>query len=139
MAMCFRQSDFRVGPREALLGVIDGCPFCVAPAQFEYWSHCQLTIDDVVVAGGGDSFSLEAAEGVRFIVRSRLFAEAEAAELDAAGIGNIGNIGREHGTAAPRPKLPLSIGKGYLPGDRRRMAAAGERGVATRTRRSCSG
>ena len=99
--MCFRQSDFRVGPREALLGVIDGCPFYVAPAQFEYWSHCQLTID--VVAGGGDSFSLEAAEGVRFIVRSRLFTEAEAAELDAAGIGKIGKIGREYGTAAPRP------------------------------------
>jgi uncharacterized protein len=81
--MCFRQSDFRVGLREVLLGEIDGCPFYVAPAQYEYWRHCQLTID--LVADGGDSFSLEAAEGDRFIVRSRLFTDAEVAELDAGG------------------------------------------------------
>jgi uncharacterized protein len=81
--MCLRRSDFRVGLREVLLGEIDGCPFYVAPAQYEYWRHCQLTID--LVADGGDSFSLEAAEGVRFIVRSRLFTDAELAELDASG------------------------------------------------------
>jgi hypothetical protein len=79
--MCFRRNEFRVGPREVLLGDIDGCPFYVAPAQYEYWRHCQLTID--VVHDGGDSFSLEAAEGVRFIVRSRLFTETELAELAA--------------------------------------------------------
>jgi hypothetical protein len=78
--MCFRQISFRVGPREVLLGQIDGCPFYVAPAQYQYWRHCQLTID--VVDNGGDSFSLEAAEGVRFIVRSRLFTEAELAVLE---------------------------------------------------------
>ena len=81
--MCLRRHEFRVGPQEVLLGQIDGCPFYVAPAQYEYWRHCQLTID--LVKDGGDSFSLEAAEGVRFIVRSRLFSEAEVAELDAAG------------------------------------------------------
>jgi uncharacterized protein (DUF779 family) len=81
--MCLRRSDFRVGLREVLLGEIDGCPFYVAPAQYEYWRHCQLTIG--LVADGGDSFSLEAAEGVRFIVRSRLFTDTELAELDASG------------------------------------------------------
>jgi uncharacterized protein (DUF779 family) len=81
--MCLRRSDFRVGPRDVLLGVVDGCPFYVGSSQFDYWANCQLTVD--VTEGGGDSFSLEAADGVRFTVRSRLFTDAEAAELDAAG------------------------------------------------------
>lgn len=81
--MCFRQADFRAGARDVLLGRVEGFPFYVGPEQFEYWASCELTID--VTAGGGDSFSLEAAEGVRFIVRSRLFSDAEIAELDAAG------------------------------------------------------
>ncbi len=86
--MCFRQSDFRVGARDVLLGVIDGCPFYVGAAQFSYWAYCQLTVD--VTVGGGDSFSLEAAEGIRFIVRSRLFTDQEAAALDAAGPPQMG-------------------------------------------------
>jgi uncharacterized protein (DUF779 family) len=81
--MCFRQSDFRIGALDVLLGVIEGSPFYVGPAQFGYWANCQLTVD--VTMGGGDSFSLEAAEGVRFLVRSRLFTDQEAAELEAAG------------------------------------------------------
>jgi uncharacterized protein len=80
--MCFRQSDFRVGPRDVLLGIIEEYPFYVGPSQFDYWASCQLSID--VTEGGGDSFSLEAADGVRFIVRSRLFSDEEVAELDAA-------------------------------------------------------
>jgi uncharacterized protein len=83
--MCLRQSDFNVGPRDVLLGVVEGCPFYVGPAQFSYWDNCQLTID--ITSNGGDSFSLEAAEGVRFIVRSRLFTEAETALLEAPPTG----------------------------------------------------
>jgi hypothetical protein len=52
-------------------------------AQFEYWSHTQLIID--VVPGRGAGFSLEAPEGVRFLTRSRVFSDDEAAELAAAG------------------------------------------------------
>lgn len=80
--MCFRQSDFRVGARDVLLGVIEGCPFYAGPTQYEYWAFFELTVG---ATAGGDSFSIEAAEGVRFIVRSRLFSDAEAAELKAAG------------------------------------------------------
>jgi uncharacterized protein len=80
--MCFRAADFRVGQQDVLLGVIDGCPFHVAVAHFRYVARCQLCID--VVDGGGDSFSLEAVDGVRFIARSRLFDDAEAAALAAA-------------------------------------------------------
>ena len=73
--MCLRRSGFRIAARDVLLGVVEGCPFYVGAAQFPYWANCQITLD--VTAGGGDSFSLEAADGVRFLVRSRLFSDAE--------------------------------------------------------------
>lgn len=50
-------------------------------AQFEYWKHTHLTID--VVEGRGAGFSVEAPTGRRFLIRSRLFTDAEAAALDA--------------------------------------------------------
>jgi uncharacterized protein (DUF779 family) len=96
--MCFRTADFRVGMRDVLLGVIEGCPFYVGPAQFGYWAYCELTVD--VTPAGGDSFSLEAAEGVRFIVRSRLFTDQEAAALDAAGPPPTGPAGLPDQSAA---------------------------------------
>jgi uncharacterized protein len=82
--MCFRQSDFRVGASDVLLGAVDGCPFYVGAAQFDYWSGCQIIVE--VATEGGDSFSLEAAEGVRFIARSRLFTDPELDALKAAGL-----------------------------------------------------
>jgi uncharacterized protein (DUF779 family) len=81
--MCFRAADFRAGAADVLLGTIEDCPFYVGQAQYAYWAWCELTVD--VTPAGGDSFSLEAAEGIRFIVRSRLFSNEEAAALDAAG------------------------------------------------------
>jgi uncharacterized protein (DUF779 family) len=81
--MCFRQSDFRVGANDVFLGTIAGCPFHIGAPTFRYFTHSQLIID--VTTGGGDSFSIEAPEGVRFITRSRIFTDAEAKELDAAG------------------------------------------------------
>jgi len=80
--MCYPVGDFRVGPQDVLLGTIAGCEFYIGAAQFEYWRHTQLIID--VVPGRGSGFSAEAPEGVRFLTRSRLFTDAEAAELDAA-------------------------------------------------------
>lgn len=77
--MCLRQADFRVGPSDVLLGVVDDVPFYIGSSQFEYWAYSQAIVD--VVDDGGDSFSLEAGDGVRFIARSRLFSDAEAAEL----------------------------------------------------------
>ena len=81
--MCFRQSDFKAGARDVLLGTVEGCPFYVGSEHYNYWAYCQLTVG--VTTGGGDSFSLEAAEGVRFIVRSRLFTDQEATEFEASG------------------------------------------------------
>jgi uncharacterized protein (DUF779 family) len=81
--MCFAQGEFRIGSRDVLLGEIEGCPFYIGGAQFEYWSHTQLIID--VVPGRGASFSLEIPEGVRFITRSRVFTDEESAALERAG------------------------------------------------------
>ena len=54
-------------------------PFWMSRSQFEYWSHTHLTVD--VVPGRGSGFSVEAPEGVRFIIRSRLFSDEESAAL----------------------------------------------------------
>jgi uncharacterized protein (DUF779 family) len=81
--MCFPAGEFRVGGQDVLLGTIaEGVPVWIGAAQFDYWAHTQVTID--VVPGRGAGFSLEAPEGMRFIVRSRVFTDEEAAALDAA-------------------------------------------------------
>lgn len=77
--MCFEEGDFRLGDSDVRLGTIHGCPFYMARDQYEYWKHMQLTID--VKEGRGASFSLEIPLGLRFVVRSRLFTEAESTEV----------------------------------------------------------
>jgi uncharacterized protein (DUF779 family) len=81
--MCFAAGEFRVGAQDVVIGEIAGCKVYIGAAQFEYWQHTQLIID--VVPGRGAGFTLEAPEGVRFLTRSRVFTDAEVAELDAAG------------------------------------------------------
>jgi len=86
--MCFPRGEFRVGGQDVLLGhvageVDGGVPVWIGAAQFEYWRHTQVTID--VVPGRGAGMSLESPEGVRFIVRSRVFSDEENAALEAAG------------------------------------------------------
>jgi hypothetical protein len=81
--MCFPKGEFRVGAQDVYLGEIAGCPFYMGAAQFEYWRHTKLIID--VVPGRGAGFSVEAPRGVRFLTRSELFSEDEAAALEIAG------------------------------------------------------
>ena len=78
--MCYPASECRVGDQDVRLGRIAGCPFYMGAAQFEYWRHTQLIID--AVPGRGSGFSLEAPLGVRFLTRSRVFTDAEAADLE---------------------------------------------------------
>jgi len=68
--MCYPDGDFKTGGSDVKLGEIAGCPFYMSASQYEYWKHTHLTVD--VVPGRGSGFSLEAPEGVRFIIRSRL-------------------------------------------------------------------
>ncbi|MFI6865715.1 DUF779 domain-containing protein [Nocardia sp. NPDC050406] len=81
--MCYPLGEFRVGAADVLLGrVFPDTPFWMSADQFDYWRHTHLTVD--VVPGRGSGFSLEAPEGVRFIIRSRLFTDAETTVLEAA-------------------------------------------------------
>ena len=82
--MCYPEGEFLLGDADIHLGDLDiglerPVPVWMSRAQFGYWSHTHLTID--VVEGRGAGFSLEAPEGVRFLIRSRLFTDVEAAAL----------------------------------------------------------
>lgn len=82
--MCFPRGEFKVGAQDVLLGYIaSDVPVWIGAAQFAYWRHSQVTID--MVPGRGAGMSLESPEGVRFIVRSRIFTDSENALLEAAG------------------------------------------------------
>ncbi|WP_243787861.1 DUF779 domain-containing protein [Saccharopolyspora gloriosae] len=86
--MCYPQGEFRTGVSDVHLGDLavhdengepDPVPMWMSGPQFEYWKHTHLTID--VVPGRGSGFSLEAPEGVRFLIRSRLLTDEEWAGL----------------------------------------------------------
>ncbi|KWX01428.1 hypothetical protein LI90_2456 [Carbonactinospora thermoautotrophica] len=85
--MCYPRGEFRVGDSDVFLGWVADTPFYISRPQFEYWKHTHLTVD--VVPGRGSGFSVEAPEGVRFIIRSRLFTdeEAKAAEAESPPTG----------------------------------------------------
>ncbi len=83
--MCYTAGEFRVGGADVLLGelfiaeIAEPIKVWISLEQFEYWKHTHITID--VVPGRGGGFSLETPEGMRFIIRSRLFSDAEALKL----------------------------------------------------------
>ncbi|MDD2886086.1 MAG: DUF779 domain-containing protein [Betaproteobacteria bacterium HGW-Betaproteobacteria-4] len=81
---CYLPTDLTVGAYDVHLGDIGGVPFYISTSQYEYWKHTQLIID--VVSGSGGNFSLESNTGMAFHTRSRLFTDAEWAELQAAGL-----------------------------------------------------
>ncbi|MET8859581.1 MULTISPECIES: DUF779 domain-containing protein [unclassified Streptomyces] len=74
--MCYPEGEFRTGGSDVLLadleieGVAEAVSFWISKSQYELWSHTRLIVD--VVPGRGSGFSLEAPEGVRFLIRSRV-------------------------------------------------------------------
>ena len=89
--MCYQEGEFRTGGQDVLLGTLELPPlpgtavgstaaggtaanreigFWMSREQFDVWSHTHLTVDSV--PGRGSGFSLEAPEGMRFLIRSRL-------------------------------------------------------------------
>jgi hypothetical protein len=84
--MCYAEGEFRTGASDTLLAAlrIEGVPepvtFWMSLVQFERWRHTHLTVD--VVPGRGGGFSLEAPEGMRFLIRSRLLTPEENAALN---------------------------------------------------------
>ena len=95
--MCYPDGEFRTGGSDVHLvtctstgsrsrdlhvdGLAKPIGFWMSVSQHEYWRHTHLTVD--VVKGRGSGFSVEAPEGVRFLIRSRLFTDAEWASLEA--------------------------------------------------------
>jgi len=82
-ANCYLPGELTIGVGDVFLGEIGGCPFYMSTSQYEYWKHTQLIID--VIDGHGGTFSLEGPEGKAFHTRSRVFTDAEIAELKASG------------------------------------------------------
>jgi len=78
--MCYASGDFNVADDDVYLGHLDGVPFYIGAAQFEYWQHTQLIID--VVNGMGGMFSLDNGTGKRFLTRSRLYTDEELRQLE---------------------------------------------------------
>ena len=81
--MCFPRGEFLVGDSDVLLATLGETPFYMSRSQFEYWKHTQLILD--VVPGRGGMFSLEGPEGLRFLIRSRVFTDEEIAALRSSG------------------------------------------------------
>ncbi len=77
--MCFQKGELLINETDVWLGDIEGCGFYMSKDQFEYWKHTQLTVD--ITNGRGSSFSLEIPMGVRFVIKSRLYTEAERGQL----------------------------------------------------------
>ena len=84
--MCYPAGDFLTSDADVLLGTFDiaeegaaqqAVDFWMSAEQFEYWSHTHLTVD--AVPGRGAGFSVEAPEGKRFLIRSRLMDMSEVA------------------------------------------------------------
>lgn len=84
--MCFPDGDFLISEDgDVHLGDLDvgvdrGIPVYMSTSQYQYWKHTHITID--VVKGRGAGFSVEAPEGVRFLIRSRLMTDAELEAFD---------------------------------------------------------
>ena len=82
--MCFPVGMFRTGASDVLLGAlqVDGIApveVYMSKSQFEYWKYTHLTID--LVDGRGSGFSIEAPEGKRFMIRSRMLTDPELVEF----------------------------------------------------------
>lgn len=80
-ANCYLPGELTLGPQDVLLGQVGDMPFYIGKAQYAYWRHTQLILD--VIEGAGGTFSLEGGSGLAFHTRSRLFTDAEWAQIAA--------------------------------------------------------
>ena len=91
--MCYPVGMFRTGASDVHLGdlAVDGVepvPVWMSRSQYELWRFTHLTID--LVDGRGSGFSVEAPEGKRFLIRSRMLTDEEVAELNIAPRPTVG-------------------------------------------------
>lgn len=77
--MCFKPGELGLSSDDVLIGHIGGFPYYMHRSSFEFARNTQLLID--AVPGEGGAFSLENGTGLGFHASSRLFSDAELAEL----------------------------------------------------------
>lgn len=82
--MCYPVGMFRTGASDVHLGdlAVDGVdpvPVYMSASQYELWKLTHITID--LVDGRGSGFSVEAPEGKRFLIRSRMLTDDEVTQL----------------------------------------------------------
>ncbi|GJD41032.1 MULTISPECIES: DUF779 domain-containing protein [Methylobacterium] len=80
--MCYPVGDFLTGDSDVHLGQVAGADFWISRPQFQVWKHTHLILD--VVPGRGGMFSLENGRDKRFLIRSRIFTDAENTALEGA-------------------------------------------------------
>jgi uncharacterized protein (DUF779 family) len=88
--MLFVQGEMGLGPNDVQLGEVVGVPFHASVAQMDYLSGSQLTLD--VAPGSVGTFSLEDAEGVHFVVTTRLWSDEEWRALKAQDDARAGGL-----------------------------------------------
>jgi uncharacterized protein (DUF779 family) len=79
--LCYPEGEFKLSPSDVYLGNVCGTPYYMGGRDFEFWQNSHLIVD--VVDGRSGTFALDGPEGKTFICRSRLFTDAELAELEA--------------------------------------------------------
>ena len=83
--MCLAEGEMTLGAGDLRWGEVGGVPFHISLSQRDYLAASQLSLD--VAPGSQGSFSLEDAEGLHFVTRSRLWTDEESALLAAAAAG----------------------------------------------------
>ena len=66
--VCLAAGEILLGPADLLVGEAAGCPFYVDRELDARWNEPSFVLD--VVAGGGDTFSLEGPDGLQFVARA---------------------------------------------------------------------
>jgi uncharacterized protein (DUF779 family) len=67
--MCFARGEFLLGDSDLLLGEVEGCTFHMSARDYEALNHPSLVLD--VKPGTAGGFSLDAGEGLHFIVHDK--------------------------------------------------------------------
>ncbi|CAI7974404.1 conserved hypothetical protein [Frankia sp. Hr75.2] len=65
--MCFPLGEFVVGDGDILLGHVLDCPVYLEARHLAAWPHGELVLD--IEPGFADGFSLDAGEGMHFVMR----------------------------------------------------------------------
>lgn len=85
---CYKEGEFMVAAHDVLVGTVGGMPYYLDASQNELFRHTQILIGVIKGDRSGD-MSIEGTEGVIFRMESRLFTEAECAELEVSSLTRL--------------------------------------------------